>query len=197
MPSPRPQPDEHLAILERRKKVAARYIRGETQWEIARAFEVTQATVSNDLKAIRAAWLAEAVRDMDEIKARELAKVDACEEQAWKAWTRSQEDAETLRARMRGDTAETEKIKKGQAGDPRFLDLVLKCVEKRCLILGVYDQAFEQRLAEIRGLIEALERGEGSSSPVGGTGSPDETVSGGPGGPADQGATGDTPAEPD
>lgn len=133
-----PHDHDPLQVLERRSRVAARYLRGETQWQIARAFEVDQATISRDLAAIRKEWRASAVRDMDEIKARELAKIDEAEAQAWRAWTKSQENAEVLRARVRGNTSETEKVSKGQAGDPRFLDLVLKCVEKRCLILGVY-----------------------------------------------------------
>lgn len=168
MPHPNNPEAEALAILERRKRVAARYIRGETQWEIARAFEVDQKTVSNDLKAIRAEWLASAVQDMDAIKARELARVDECEAQAWKAWTKSQENAEVLRARMRGQQSETEKVSKGQAGDPRFLDVVLKCVEKRCLILGVYDVAFLREVNDLRRLVEGLIRGGGGAG-AGGT----------------------------
>ncbi len=132
-------PSELLQVLERRKNVAQRYLRGQTQWEIACAFEVDQATVSRDLTEIRKAWLASAVRDVNEIKAKELAKIDATEEQAWKAWAKSQENAEVLRAKMRDGSSETEKISKGQAGDPRFLDIVLKCVQRRCEILGVID----------------------------------------------------------
>src|SRR5215470_12294572 len=94
-----PTPQQRLAILERRKNVAARYVRGQTQWEIARAFEVTQATISGDLKAIRAEWLAQAVLDMEAIKARELAKVDETERNAWKAWHRSCRNAETVKVR--------------------------------------------------------------------------------------------------
>lgn len=132
-----PQDGDAYAILERRQKVAARYVRGQTQWEIARAFEVTQATISRDLTEIRKEWLASAVRNMDEIKAKELAKIDATEAEAWKAWTKSQENAEVLRTRMRESESETEKIVKGQAGDSKFLDIILKCIKQRCEILGV------------------------------------------------------------
>lgn len=125
-------------MLERRKNVASRYVRGQTQWEIARAFEVSQATISLDLKAIHAEWLESAVRDLDARKAMELAKVDEVERQAWVAWARSMENAETKREKVKiGADGETIKISKGQAGDPRFLDAVLKCVERRCKILGV------------------------------------------------------------
>jgi hypothetical protein len=128
---------KRLALLERRKKVAARYLRGQTQWEIARAFEVEQATISNDLKAIHAEWLKEATLDRGEWTARELARIDEVERQAWAAWAKSQEDAEVLRAKRRGDVAETEKIIKGQSGDPCFLDIILKCIERRCGLLGL------------------------------------------------------------
>jgi hypothetical protein len=140
MPHPNNPNADSLAILERRKRVAARYIRGETQWEIARAFEVDQKTVSRDLAEIRKAWLEEAVKDVSEVKAKELARIDAAEEQAWRAWMKSQEDAHTLRSRTRGTDDETVKVSKGQAGDPRFLELILKCVQKRCEILGILDR---------------------------------------------------------
>jgi hypothetical protein len=182
MPHPNNPNGAALAILERRKNVAARYVRGETQWEIARAFEVDQKTISNDLAAIRKEWLADAVRSVDEVKARELAKIDECEAQAWRAWTKSQENAETLRARVRGKgedaRPETEKVTKGQAGDPRFLDLVLKCVEKRCLILGVYDSAFEAQIKELRARVEALTREQSTAE---GRGTPPDPVPGLPG----------------
>jgi len=134
---PRHTPQERLAILDRRKNVATRYLRGQTQWEIARAFEVTQQTISLDLKAIQAEWLAQAALDRGEWTARELAKIDQVELSAWMAWAKSQENAEILRAKMRGEQSETEKISKGQAGDARFLEIVLKCVERRCKILGL------------------------------------------------------------
>jgi hypothetical protein len=129
--------EKRLALLERRKNVAARYLRGQTQWEIARAFGLNQSTISDDLKAIHREWLAQAVEDRDTWIARELARLDECERQAWQAWSKSQENSETLRARLRGNQAETEKISRGQAGDPRFLDLVLKCVHMRAVILGL------------------------------------------------------------
>jgi hypothetical protein len=128
---------KRLALLERRKNVAKRYLRGETQWEIARAFEVNQSTISDDLAAIRKEWLAVTKSDYSERISLELAKIDEIERQAWNAWTKSQENAETLRARMSGDRTDTEKIVRGQAGNPKFLDLVMKCVERRCALLGL------------------------------------------------------------
>jgi hypothetical protein len=128
---------EQFAVLDRRRHAARRYLRGETQWEIAFALEVDQATVSRDLKALREEWRANALMDVSARVAEELRKVDECEKCAWQAWARSQENAEVLKARMQGKDAVTEKTSKGQAGDPRFLELVLKCVARRCELLGL------------------------------------------------------------
>jgi hypothetical protein len=49
---------QKLAVLERRKAVAERYLRQETQGEIAGALGVGQATVSRDLEATRLAGVA-------------------------------------------------------------------------------------------------------------------------------------------
>src|SRR5262249_53610232 len=89
---------ERLAILERRKKVAARYVRGQPQWEIARAFEVDQATISRDLAAIQKEWLEQSLFDAGVWIARELAKLDEIERCAWSAWERSLLDAEVREA---------------------------------------------------------------------------------------------------
>jgi len=128
---------DRVAILERRRNVAHRYVRGQTQWEIARAFEVDQGTISRDLAAIQEEWKAAALMDLDSRKAKELATVDEVERQAWVAWTKSQENAETLKARRSGDKEFAEKVTKGQAGNPKFLNVVLDCVRRRCEILGI------------------------------------------------------------
>ena len=142
--------NKKLAILERRKNAAARYLRGQTQWEIARAFEVDQKTVSNDLKAIQAEWLAEAVLDRGEWTARELARLDEIERSAWAAWSKSQDNAQIIRTKTRGDSGETETTIKGQAGDARFLEIVLKCVAKRCQLLGLDKKPDEEDDFRIR-----------------------------------------------
>jgi hypothetical protein len=168
------------AVLERRREVARRYSRGEAQWEIARALRVNAATVTRDLDAVRKEWRAEALGDLGKVVAEQLARIDECERQAWAGWAKSQENAETLRARKRGDVAETEKVSKGQAGDPRFLDVVLRCIERRCKLLGVEppaqrnqslhlhlaglsDDEIEKRIAELQGRATRAPEGEGAA----------------------------------
>jgi hypothetical protein len=137
MTTPNERRREDLAVAERRKNIARRYLRGELQSEIARAFELSQPTVSRELRAIQKQWLASAALDRGLWTAEQLAKIDEVERHAWLAWAKSQEAAETLRAKMRGDQAETEKITKGQAGDAAFLHLILQCVARRCELLGL------------------------------------------------------------
>ena len=132
-------------VLARREDVARRYLQGQTQSEIADVFGVSQAQISKDLAAIRAAWLASAVRDFDALKAQELAKIDAVEREYWLAWERSKKDKE-ISVQEGGEVdPQTRKprIKKvvmrkeGQAGNPAFLAGVLTCIERRCSILGL------------------------------------------------------------
>ena len=125
-----------------RATVTELYLQGKTQASIAELLGVSQSQISQDLKAIRRVWVKEAVRDFDELKSRELAKIDRLELEYWEAWKRSQEDAEVETEKAIGDKekptrVEKSKRKEGQAGDPRFLQGVQWCIEQRCKILGL------------------------------------------------------------
>jgi hypothetical protein len=129
--------DTQIAI--HRQEIARRYLRGEYQSAIAVALGIDQATVSRDLAAIRAAWLASAIRDFDAARAQELAKVDAVEREYWTAWERSKLDKEIATQEAGGD-GKKKKIslrKEGQSGNPAYLAGILTCIERRCKILGL------------------------------------------------------------
>lgn len=151
-------------IAQRRQQVAERYLRGEYQSAIAQSFGVDTATISRDLAAIRAQWLASAVRDFDAAKAQELAKIDEVERAAWAAWQRSTEDKEVAVQEAGAD----KKLKKatlrkeGQSGNPAFLSTILTCIERRCAILGLdapkrFSIAWEELTEE---QMERLAKGE-------------------------------------
>jgi hypothetical protein len=55
----------------------------------------------------------------------------------WEAWERSKENAETsvIRDTPQGRFHEERSV--GQSGNPAFLEGVLKCVNKRCELLGL------------------------------------------------------------
>jgi hypothetical protein len=144
--------------------VASLYIRGKSQVEIAADVGVSQSTVCNDLNEVRRLWKASAMVDFDAKKEEQLAKIDEVEKKAWEAWERSCEDAEVRHRRRefirvevksksgrktkgRGKVGGAHKMvpvkgvseftARGQVGDPRFLDQVMRCVETRVRILGL------------------------------------------------------------
>jgi len=127
-----------------RRKIADLYLKGWIQADIAAEIGMAQQTVSNDIKALQKDWLASALIDFNEAKSQELAKVDRLEREYWQAWERSCEDAETITEKARAskgserpDSVEKTKQAKGQAGDPRFLNGVQWCIDRRCKILGI------------------------------------------------------------
>jgi hypothetical protein len=141
-------PEQRFRIVERRKRVAACYLRGVPQHEIARTEGVNPAQICRDLAAIREEWRASAVRGFDAAKAQELAKIDALEAVAWAAWERSCEDEVTRTASKEKGRATKEGAalpdrrrvlvsKKGQVGDERFLARVAWCIDRRCELLGL------------------------------------------------------------
>ena len=68
---------ERFRILERRKRVAAMYLQGMSQWEIGRQLGVTQQCIAKDIQALEKEWLASAVVAIDAAKAKELASTKA------------------------------------------------------------------------------------------------------------------------
>lgn len=125
-------------IARDRKRIAEMYLRGDLQADIGKELDLAQSTISRDLEALHDAWRKSALIDIDEAKSRELAKIDQLELTYWVAWQKSCEDAETIQ--QVGGAEGPEKItktSKGQAGDPRFLQGIQWCIERRCKILGV------------------------------------------------------------
>lgn len=121
-----------------RRKIADLYLQGWIQADIAAELGISQPTVSNDIAALQSDWLASALIDFNEAKAAELAKIDRLEREYWQAWSRSCENAESVTQEGTADGVDkVKKTSKGQAGDPRFLQGVQWCIERRCKILGV------------------------------------------------------------
>ena len=105
-------------IIKRRSLVAEMYLKGYFQADIAKKLGVTQQQVSQDLKVIYKNWKNSAVRNFDELKDRELVKIDNLETTYWQAWEGSKKEGSSV-------------------GDARFLQGIQWCVAKRCEILGV------------------------------------------------------------
>lgn len=121
------------------------YLQGWSHYKIAdelnslRPYSVSRRTITNDIKAVRKSWLKESVMNFDERVAQELAKLDNVEAKAWEGWERSDNRETSVRKSVQGDKTflEATLTKVGQAGDPRFLSIITKCIEQRCRLLGV------------------------------------------------------------
>jgi hypothetical protein len=136
-------PSEKLALLLRRRDVAARYLRGELQAEIAAAHGIDQGNVSRDLRWVHEQWLEESKLANAERVAKELARIDLAECEAWRAWQRSQQIAEVTRTQKTTEADGTggklmaEVTRRGSAGDAHYLEVILKCSERRSKLLGL------------------------------------------------------------
>jgi hypothetical protein len=123
--------------LERRQKVANLYVQGWPQASIAQELRVAQATVCRDLKAIQEEWRRSAVRNFDMQCNLELQKIDRVERESWAAWERSQKPSQQARVKGGGNEQAADRVIKNQVGDPRFLELVNKCIAARRALLGL------------------------------------------------------------
>lgn len=122
-------------------KVESLYLSGYSQREIGQRVGVSRQQIGKYLRKLREIWLERSGESKDSVVARELARIDRLEREYWRAWERSQKDAETAKQRVVGEARLAELVKKGQAGDPRFLDGVRWCIEQRLKITGAYAPA--------------------------------------------------------
>jgi len=155
-------------IHHRRQEVAALYLTGKYQTEIARLVGCSQQQVSSDLKAVQRQWLASSIRDFDAVKSEQLAKIDRIERAAWESWERSlQPRAVTVQEVVDGEHR-TKKVsirKEEQVGDPRFLQIAQRCIDQRCDILGLSTSA-EAVKALGTGLAALLAQAQGAVPPA-------------------------------
>ena len=120
-----------IALNQRREKVANLYIQGWTQAAIAEELQISQPTVCTDLRRIQEAWRESMVRDFDLARELELKKLDRIEREAWAAWERSQKPLQSAHIHDESHQRKTRRLVKNQYGDPRFLEIVNRCIAQR------------------------------------------------------------------
>lgn len=120
---------------------ASLYLKGVYQSVIAHKLGVSQQQISYDLKVLQRRWQESALVDMDAAKGRELAKIDALERTYWQAWRKSQKESQRTSTSKKGMGEDGEIVarvdKESQVGDPRYLQGVQWCIERRCKIVGI------------------------------------------------------------
>jgi len=126
-----------LEIEQRQAQVSELSLKGYSQTAIAKQLGVTQATVSDDLKAIREVWRASKIRDFDLNVSIELERLNLIEREMWEAWERSKKPSQSAALIGEGVTQPARKTLKNQNGDPRYLTLALHCHQSRRALLAL------------------------------------------------------------
>lgn len=127
-----------------RTTIAELYLRGWSQSKIGDYLDLDQSSVCRELKKIRAAWKAEAVRDYDIHIEEQMLRLSMIEAEHWGAWQRSQASREqTLTEKLSeavsgsDSRVKDQKRTESRVGDPRFLEGLLKCIQERSKLLGL------------------------------------------------------------
>ena len=134
------------SALQREKdleRTAELYLRGVYQTDIAAQLGVTQQTVSKDIKALQTRWQESALTNIDEMKSRELARIDELERTYWAEWEASKEERSSTTTKAvehignKSQRNEATIRKEERLGDPAYLRGVQWCIERRCAIVGI------------------------------------------------------------
>lgn len=134
--------NDNITIEKRRNEVIRLYLMGMAQIDIAVEVGVTPAQITNDIQQTRKKWLSENLAMMSEQKARELAKLDLLEAEAWDAWQNSKKPIKKKHTEHYREKLTLKKETEIQtSGDPRFLSQVENCIKGRCQLLGLTDTA--------------------------------------------------------
>ena len=153
---------EKIEIEERLSEVASLNAQQKTLREIAELVGVSHVQVKRDLDLLRKRYQQEQrVATKVDIQLQSI-KIDAAERQYWIGWERSLKEKVSTRTRQTtgGDSEKptqqnvAEIRKEVPVGDPRFLDGVLKCIERRCRLLGL--DAPERHEFFIQGVAERI-----------------------------------------
>lgn len=131
-------------LMQRRARVAELYLQCHSMAAIGKMLSVSSRTVYIDICWAREQWRTRAADAIETLKQRELAKIDVIEVEAWRGWERSCKPEITKVEKtgnrpgdQGGPFDEQAVTKKGQAGDPRFLQIIDGCIESRRKILGL------------------------------------------------------------
>ena len=125
---------------ERRTRIAALYLKGIRSYrDIAKEMGVVISTVCKDLKAIKEDWKQLYAKDFSEAVAEVLAEIEVVKQTAWLEWEKSRGTHRKIRREKKpGQKGITESIETEElCGDPRYLDKVEWCINKKIEILGL------------------------------------------------------------
>ena len=151
-------------LMARRQQVSELYLQCLSMAEIGVKVGVSAVTVYKDICWAREQWRTRCADAIEALKQKELGRIDHLEIEYWRGYKRSCRDAVTVTHETgsgtlgHGELGQIDKRKTqivGQAGDPRFLDGVGKCIEQRRRIVGM-DAPAVQSIPELARIADVL-----------------------------------------
>ncbi len=154
-------PKEVLAADQRRERIEAvvkLYLKGKSVLDISKLRGVPRQAIYHDLRVARKIWRKRNDQAAESLIAEEVAKIDRMESELWEQWELSKQDATELTIERGADKkiAKRSKKTKGQTAEARYLELALKCVDKRCRLLKIGEYATEETGAMVGMLVEVV-----------------------------------------
>ena len=143
-------------LLRDRAYIADLYLKRVPQYEIvnrlnterAGQYTLTHVTITNDLEAIRKAWVQSAIVDFNEARARELAALDKLELVYWQSWERSLDDKTRTKVATRSGGPNSydhaEEANETRDGNVAFLQGVERVIAMRIKLLGLNELEHQQ-----------------------------------------------------
>lgn len=134
-----------------RKNYTYREIRGEVTKRLGlQAYALS--TVKSDVDTLLQEWKENRLDDTEKKITSELARIDLVIREAWEMWEKSKQDFEKKKGRQKGvpifdkqgvqikvktTFQEMQNEEYRAKGDARYLDIIIRCIERRCKLLGL------------------------------------------------------------
>lgn len=137
--------------------VSSMYAKGASYYEmsnylrIEKSISITPMGLVRYLKMILEEWYSNRITDIERKKAGELLKLQEVEREAWLAWEASKGEKVRRYTGKRGiprlksggqividtkETSESETVETSEGGNPKFLEIIMQCIEKRLALMG-------------------------------------------------------------
>lgn len=127
---------------DRRRRVAELFRQGLLLKDIARRVGASINTISSDVAALHSDWLRAAASHYRDAMVQQLQKLMPAEDEALGAWLASKEpsvvERDEVKSGVDGDTRRHLRAVRHQCGNAGYIRTVLRCIEIRCRLLGLY-----------------------------------------------------------
>lgn len=146
---------------ERLQSVIEMFLKGKTPQEIGVKLGLTRAQVWHDFTTARRIWRKRNDVAIEKLVDFELAKLNQIEREAWEGWERScqvsvEKTVEKTVEKGADGKKRYSKKRRYQSGDPRFLEIIARCSDRRCKLLKIGEYAENDAGVMVGSLVEVV-----------------------------------------